>query len=273
MKKVSRDSSLAFCNAGYCLILLGIIYLQLNTTFAQSTVYTVANVHSHNDYQQVKPFTTAYQHQLGSMEADIFLWNDSLIVGHEFRDIQLRRTLQAMYLDSLAYYFSKNGNTPYKDTSRSLILLIDIKTGAAPTLHRLIEVLQGYPQLIHSGKLQIIITGNRPAPDQFKTYPDFIFFDGNIQDDYTTVALHKIGLMSDDFRKYSVWNGTGVIPVADSVKLAFYITKMHALQKKIRFWAAPDIENAWRQLMGLQVDYLNTDHIEQISGYLSKNNK
>jgi len=270
MKNFSGDSSPAFCNAGYCLILLGIIYLQLNTTFAQPILYTVANVHSHNDYQQVKPFTTAYQHQLGSMEADIFLWNDSLIVGHEFRDIQLRRTLQAMYLDSLAYYFSKNGNAPYKDTSRSLILLIDIKTGAVPTLRRLVEVLQGYPQLIHSKQLQIIITGNRPNPDQFKTYPDFIFFDGNIQDDYTTEALNKIGLMSDDFHKYSVWNGFGVIPAADSVKLDFYITKMHALQKKIRFWAAPDNENAWRQLKGLKVDYLNTDHIEQIAAFLKK---
>ena len=270
MKTIVNDYLLVFGKSGYCLILLYIICLQLNIVFAQPAVYTVANVHSHNDYQQVKPFTTAYQYQLGSLEADIFLWNDSLIVGHEFRDIQLRRTLQAMYLDSLAFYFSKNGNTPYKDTSRSLILLIDIKTGAVATIHRLIEVLQGYPKLIHCNKLQIIITGNRPNPDQFKTYPDFILFDGNIKDDYTTVALNKIGLMSDDFRKYSLWNGIGTIPTADSLKLAFYIAKMHTLHMKIRFWAAPDNENTWQQLMQLKVDYLNTDHIEQIAGYLQQ---
>jgi alkaline phosphatase len=191
-------------------------------------------------------------------------------VGHEFRDIQLRRTLQAMYLDSLAFYFSKNGNTTYPDTGRSLILLIDIKTGAVPTIHRLVEVLQGYPQLIHSNKLQIIITGNRPAPDLFKTYPDFILFDGNIRDDYTTESLHKIGLMSDDFRKFSLWNGTGVLLPGDSLKLALYIDKIHSLHKKIRFWAAPDNENAWQQLIRLKVDYLNTDHIEEIAVSLKK---
>jgi len=270
MKIIVSDSLSIFKKSVCILMLFCILWLQKTKAYAQPAIYTVANVHSHNDYQQEKPFTNAYQHQLGSMEADIFLWNDSLIVGHEFRDIQLRRTLQAMYLDSLAYYFSKNGNVPYRDTSRSLILLIDIKTGAVPTIHRLIDVLQGYPQLIHCNKLQIIITGNRPVPDQFITYPEYIFFDGNIKDEYLTEALPKIGLMSDDFRKYSVWNGTGVLLPEDSLKLARYIDKIHSLKKKIRFWAAPDNENAWQQLMQLKVDYLNTDHIEEIAVSLKK---
>ena len=45
--------------------------------------------------------------------------------------------------------------------------------------------------------------------------------------------------------------------------------KSHALNKKIRFWAAPDNEKAWIILMRLGVDYINTDHIEAISSFLN----
>jgi alkaline phosphatase len=39
--------------------------------------YTIANTHSHNDYEQPIPFWTAYNAQFGSIEADIFLIDGS----------------------------------------------------------------------------------------------------------------------------------------------------------------------------------------------------
>ena len=40
---------------------------------AQAQKFTLANVHSHNDYEQKVPFDLAYRNQLGSIEADIHL--------------------------------------------------------------------------------------------------------------------------------------------------------------------------------------------------------
>jgi hypothetical protein len=42
--------------------------------------YTIANTHSHNDYEQRVPFWTAYNAQFGSIEADIFLVDGRLMV-------------------------------------------------------------------------------------------------------------------------------------------------------------------------------------------------
>ncbi|MEJ7912232.1 MAG: alkaline phosphatase, partial [Chitinophagaceae bacterium] len=48
------------------------------------------------------------------------------------------------------------------------------------------------------------------------------------------------------------------------------VSRAHALKKPIRFWAAPDSPNAWYTLMGLDVDYINTDKIFEITSFLSR---
>ncbi|MCF2489047.1 hypothetical protein [Dyadobacter sp. CY347] len=58
---------------------------QVNAQFPQG--------HSHNDYLQPAPFALAYQQGFGSVEADVFLINDSLFVAHEKTQIDPSRTL------------------------------------------------------------------------------------------------------------------------------------------------------------------------------------
>ena len=48
------------------------------------------------------------------------------------------------------------------------------------------------------------------------------------------------------------------------------IKKSHALHKSVRFWAAPDTEIAWRELMNLKVDFINTDRINELASFLGK---
>ena len=67
-------------------ITLLLAILIFNTAFSQN--YTPSNAHSHNDYENPIPFFTAYEQGFGSIEADIFYFNDSLFVGHTFGDIQ-----------------------------------------------------------------------------------------------------------------------------------------------------------------------------------------
>jgi alkaline phosphatase len=57
---------------------------------------------------------------------------------------------------------------------------------------------------------------------------------------------------------------------SDLKKIKNAVTKAHTLNKPIRFWAAPDLPNAWYQLMSLNVDYINTDKIHEISAFLNK---
>ena len=57
---------------------------------------------------QAAPFTLAYQHQFGSVEADVHLRNDTLFVAHDDKDISADRTFDTLYLQQIAKQVSKN---------------------------------------------------------------------------------------------------------------------------------------------------------------------
>jgi glycerophosphoryl diester phosphodiesterase len=236
---------------------------------AQPLKYSVANAHSHNDYEQAIPFRMAYQAGFGSIEADIFLQDSGLYVAHDRTELQLRRKLEDEYLKPLRICLEKNRGNPYPDSTLSLQMLIDIKTEARETIAALVDLLRGYPELIHSGKIHWVITGNRPDPRNFPAYPSFILFDGELYRNYPEEAFEKICLMSDDFRRYSKWNGEGRLPPADEDTLRRAILKAHGRKLPVRFWDAPDRESAWKELIRLRVDYLNTDHIAALADFLN----
>lgn len=238
---------------------------------AQDKVYTTANAHSHNDYEKAVPFYDAYKHQFGSIEADIFLLDGSmdLYVAHHKSDLdKKRRTLDSLYLSPLANCIRKNKGFVYTDTSRKLQLMIDIKTGAVPTLNRLIEQLRRYPELINSSSLRIVISGNRPAADSFYLYPSFIWFDGVIGTKYHENSMTRIAMLSAPFTQFSHWNGIKTIPEKQRIELANAIAQAHKAGKPVRFWGGPDTVDAWKEFINLRVDYINTDHVRELSEFL-----
>lgn len=237
---------------------------------AQTTTYTAANAHSHNDYEQAIPFKAAWQNGFGSIEADVFLENDQLIVAHERKQVARGWTLDSLYLQPLQQCIDANKGYVYADSSRKLQLLIDIKTESTPALHKLVSILSRYPQLTANKTLQIVITGNRPPASGFAAWPVWMKFDGNLQVKYTTDELERIGLFSDNFARYSSWNGLGRLPQKEWDRIDGMVKQAHSAGKKIRFWNAPDILNSWNAFIKLGVDYINTDHIEPISTFLNQ---
>jgi alkaline phosphatase len=238
-------------------------------SFAQPKKYTAANAHSHNDYEQQHPFYEAWENGFGSIEADIFLHDNKLLVAHTNKELNNNRTLQSLYLNPLKKALEKNG-FPYADKNKELQLLIDTKTDSLKTLDKMIEVLKGYPAIINCNKIKITISGNRPPPEKFIAYPSYIYFDGVLSKDYSAEALSKIIMLSDDFKTYSLWNGKDSIPKKDWKTLAASIAKAHQLKKKVRFWDAPDNENSWQTVMHLRVDFINTDRIKELAQFFNQ---
>src|SRR5918996_24410 len=58
--------------------------------------------HAHNDYEHERPLLDALDHGFTSVEADIYLVDGELRVGHDPEDLRPGRTLQSLYLDPLA---------------------------------------------------------------------------------------------------------------------------------------------------------------------------
>jgi alkaline phosphatase len=252
------------------LLNLIIIACSYHSLIAQPKSYSVANAHSHNDYENPVPFHTAYNAGFGSIEADIFLQNGELIVAHDTIELKKHRTLEEYYLMPLFYAVQKNNGHAYPDTTRQLQMLIDIKTDSINTLNKLIEILKQIPLLSNNKSIKWVITGNRPASSLFITYPSFILFDGELNKEYSKQSLTKIVMLSDDFKTYSQWEGRGDITASDKSILKKEISKAHDLHKPVRFWDAPDNMNAWKQFMQLKVDYINTDHINELADFLRK---
>lgn len=251
-------------------IIVIVLLFVISFVQAQPVKYTVGNAHSHNDYEQAKPFWMAYNEGFGSIEADIFLENDSLYIAHDTVELKAHRTLEEYYIQPLASIVGKNGGYPYTDKTKSLQLLIDIKTDSIHTLNKLINLLQKYPELIEKSFVRFVITGNRPDASLFTTYPPFIRFDGELFKNYSAKALTKISLLSDDFKSYSTWKGTGKLLPNELAHLKAAVKKAHQLNKPVRFWDSPDFKNAWKQFIQLGADYINTDHIAGLSSFLSR---
>ena len=234
--------------------------------------YTTLNAHSHNDYAQKTPFFLAYNARFGSIEADIWAVKNILYVAHDSADITPARTLESLYLQPIVKFFRQNGGRAWKDNPATFQLLIDLKTKTEPTLSLLVELLKKYPDVFNSdvnkNGIPVVITGNRPNPADFTKYPLNISFDGNVTLKYDTEQLKRIGLFSEDLEVFTRWKGKASIPEKDEIRLKQVIDSVHGLNKKIRFWDAPDSAYAWRTLMRLRVDYLNTDHIEDLKLYL-----
>lgn len=226
----------------------------------------VYKVHSHNDYAQKLPFWYAYSNGAASIEADIFLKDDVLYVTHSENEIIREHTLSKLYLDRLLR-LHQSGEL------RELQLLIDVKSGAEKTLRKLVEVLKGYPALVESDKVKFVISGNRPTPEEYKNYPDFIWFDHQNLDELDAISLEKVALVSVSYKDYSGWNGYGRLTAPDMEKVQTAIEKAKKAGKPFRFWATPDTKTAWARLAKLDVDYINTDEPALAKQYLDNLDK
>jgi alkaline phosphatase len=234
--------------------------------FAQP--YTSSTIFAHNDYVQPIPFFNAYRHQVGYMEADIFLEKGKLLVAHTRDELNSKNTLDSFYLKPLRAKINTNGGYAYANKQLALTLMIDLKSEGSNTLMALVKLLQEYPELIAARQLSFVISGNVPDPITWNQFPDFINFDGRPGVKYTPDQLKRVRLISDSFTKYSQWNGKGVLPQEERKKIQSIIKEVHAAGKKFRFWAAPDFANAWLRLMELEVDVIGTDRVDELAAFI-----
>lgn len=252
------------------LIFAGILY-------SAEAQYTTLNAHSHNDYSNDIPFWLAYYNHFGSIESDIFAVNGELYVSHNQADIKPELTLDALYLQPIVKLVRHNKGKAWNDHPSAFQLLIDLKTPVEPTLSILVEKLKKYSDVfdlnINQNGIPVVITGNRPKPSEFSNYPDFIWFDGIINMKYNEQQLKRIALYSENLRLFTLWPGKIDMSQKDKNRLVSVIDSIHSLNKKIRFWNAPDDIFAWKTFMSLGVDFINTDHINELAEFLNNEEK
>jgi alkaline phosphatase len=241
------------------------------SSFAQSPV-TVSRIHAHNDYQKIIPFYEAYRLGVRSIEVDIFLADNELYVGHDLDDVQKKNTLDSLYLRPLQKITQQKSSLRNQKSGDALQLLVDIKSDGEKTLDFLVRKLDSYPPevFVKNEGIKIVISGNVPPASTWQRYPSYISFDGRPETSYSAEQIKRVAMISDDFSKYTTWNGKGLIPKTERERLDALIASVHRRGKKIRFWATPDQINAWKILLAMDVDFLGTDYVSLLRDYIKK---
>ncbi|HYH67219.1 MAG TPA: hypothetical protein VD866_21160 [Urbifossiella sp.] len=72
-------------------------------------------------------------------------------------------------------------------------------------------------------------------------------------------AADLIPWVSASWASQFAWDGTGVMPEAERVKMRAFVGKAHAKGRMVRFWANPETPAVWRELVAADVDLINTD--------------
>jgi len=238
--------------------------------------------HAHNDYEHPRPLSDALDHRFGSVEADIFLVGDQLLIGHTVDDLDPTRTLESLYLDPLAARVKANYGSVYRGWRRPLQLLVDIKTEGSSTYLELDRHLRRYRHLfttyahgrVFPGPVTAVISGDRAArtPMEAQTVRR-AFYDGRLTDLGSAAPASFISLISDNWTLNFTWQGLGAFPDAERQRLHGIVDTAHARGRQVRFWATPDLagparDALWDELLDAGVDYLNTDDLAGLEAFL-----
>lgn len=265
-----RRSHFAFA---VCSLLLTLVSARTQT--APSAVVPLPQAHAHNDYLHPRPLLDALDHGFCSVEADIFLVDDQLLVAHETSQIQPERTLEALYLEPLFERVRERGGHVHSADTR-FHLLIDIKSDALTTYQALDRSLQKYAPILTrfesdrvvTNAVTISISGNRPRDFLEQQSPRYAAYDGRLADLDSDASPRFIPLVSDNWRSHFQWRGEGPLSEPECMKLRELVRRAHDQGRAIRFWANPDHPEGWAALRDAGVDLINTDNLAGLREFL-----
>lgn len=162
--------------------------------------------HSHNDYWRPIPFYSALSVGAVSVEADVWLYNSTLHVGHEESALTAARTFDSLYIQPiLSVLHQQNPESMYLtgalangtrngvyDTAsgQTLYLFVDVKTNGTTTWPYVVKALQplreaGYLTTFNGigvtpGPVTVIGTGNTPLNQVQGISPRDYFWDAPV---------------------------------------------------------------------------------------------
>jgi len=224
-------------------------------------------IHAHNDYQKPEPLTNALSNKVFSVEADIYLSGNRLLVAHDKNELTTASTLDNLYLQPIIKLFRQHKGTVSEDGNYAATLMIDIKANNEAVITELIKLLSAHRSVFdrsaNTKAMQIVISGDRGISSNWNSYPSFILFDGRPYEVYDSTTIQRVAFISDSYLNY--------ISPQDSIsRIEQLVKKVHDMGKLLRLWASPDNPDSWKRLQQLGVDIINTDKVAECRDYFLK---
>lgn len=234
------------------------------------------HAHAHNDYHHARPLIDALDHGFASIEADVFLVDGQLLVGHDPAELQPERTLESLYLKPLQERVDANDGSVYGDGTE-LALLVDIKSDGPKTYAAIAQLLAEYANIltnvsdgrVRPAAIRVVISGNRPIEMIAAENPRYATIDGRFPELDGELSAHLVPLVSENWRSHFTWNGKGEMPMAERKKLREFAASCHIQNRRLRFWATPETPECWSELLSADVDLIGTDNLDALQDFLS----
>jgi hypothetical protein len=233
-------------------------------------------LHGHNDYLQPVPLTRALEYGIGSLEADIYLVDGELRVGHERWQLRPGRTLESMYLDPLLALVKERG--ALRVDGLPLVLLVDIKADGGAVYRHLRTVLERYREMltqfddgvVNSGAVTILLSGNRPRKLVAADSARLCALDGRFSDLDASPPppTDLVPWVSGSWRSISDWTGSDELMADELQRIATLMGKAHSQGRAVRFWGAPDRKESWGAYYDLGIDLICTDQPKKAAAWL-----
>ena len=132
--------------------------------------------YAHNDYENSRPLSEALELGLRGIEADVFLVNGRIRLGHDRRSAERGRTLEEVYLEPLRNLVEQCGTLTAD--RRPFLIAIELKEKSPPTYSFLLELLTRYRSLFAttgagmSAPLEAVLVGWHPSVRTFRPDTD-----------------------------------------------------------------------------------------------------
>ncbi|KAF2179835.1 hypothetical protein K469DRAFT_673641 [Zopfia rhizophila CBS 207.26] len=248
--------------------------------------------HSHNDYWRDIPFYSGLSYGAISTEADVWLINGTLYVGHELSALTDERTLESLYINPILDTLhrqnpvTKFAPSPTRngvfdaDSGQTLYLFIDLKTPGTSTWPAVLSALSPLLKENHltiydgttyiPGPVTVIGTGNTPLSAVQSANPRYAFYDAPLpllSFEFSNITANDSPIASTSFGSQFGRVVSQEMNSTQLEKLRGQVRTAHEKGIKVRYWDTPGwpvgTRNAvWRTLVDEGVDLLNVDDLE-----------
>jgi hypothetical protein len=233
------------------------------------------HAHAHNDYHHEQPLFEALDLGFSSVEADIFLIDGELLVGHDKEELKPERTLRNLYLDPLLERVEqRGGHVHHRDAP--FFLFIDIKDDANRTRRALTKVLADYASIVGSpnkrgaprAAVTVVLSGSSPRRGIVVDGLRLAGADGPLSQLDSKAIAAEMPVISDNWGKHFGESNAASLSGTQLERLRVITSKAHESGRLVRFWATPESEELWSVLLDNGVDLINTDELDRLANYL-----
>jgi hypothetical protein len=239
----------------------------LAALLALAPTQVLERAHAHNDYEHARPLLDALDRGFASVEADLFLVDGKLLVGHSRKELKASRTFESLYLKPLLNRAKQNSGWIYPRYYGTFWVLVDLKENGAAIYKTFKKSLDAIPDF---KSVRFVISGDRPIADVLKDNGRRAGLDGRWPDLNKKISPTLMPWISEDWSSHFKWDGKGEMPPAERERMGSMVGAAHMKGYKLRFWGSPDVEAVWKAEWSAGVDWINTDRLDALRSFILK---